>query len=809
MLKHYARIAARTLRKNKAYSFLNIFGLAIGIACAGLIFLWVEDEATFDSNHLKKDRVYVVKVNAKEDKGMFTHTSTPGPLARVIAALPGVETTCHTSDEKQPVMFRVGDKAMNASGTYAEPSVFNLFTLPFVEGNAANALTEPYSLVITESTAIKFFGTTRNVIGKTVRMDNKQDYAVTGVVEDLPPNSSLQFEWLAPFQVYLKSHAYLNDWNHFGLTTYVLLKPGTDPGALNKILLNPRYDFTTQKNESDVSSVHAFLFGMKDWRLYDQFDNGKPTGGGRIQYVHLFSMIAWIILFIACINFMNLATARSEKRAREVGVRKVLGAGKNSLVGQFLGEALFMTLLATFCAVIVMALTLPAFNGLVQKNLSLNLASPMHIGTLLLLTLVCGLAAGSYPSLYLSSFNPIFVLKGLKDKAGSAALIRKGLVVLQFTASIVLIIGTIIVYQQIQHVKDRNLGFNRNNLLQLDLQGNMQHDFQPIRQEFINTGMVENAALADHPALYGGNNTEGISWPGKDPASHIVISQRVASPEYMSTLGMHIREGQDFEATDSIDFDRLLASKGQNLPTFRILITTSMERLLGKGSAVGKVMNFNSPIGNIPMTVKGVVQDYVYGDMYGQADPVVFYCMPGATSYMYVRLRQGAAPEKALAVMEAILKKDNPGYPFTYTFVDDQFNNMFLSEMLISKLSRVFAVLAIVISCLGLFGLAAYTAERRIKEIGIRKVLGASSARITHLLSKDFLKLVLLSCVLAFPIAGWIMHNWLLEYAYRIDLHWWVFAAAGLLSVVIALVTVGFQAVRAAMANPVKSLRTE
>jgi putative ABC transport system permease protein len=808
MFKHFLGVTFRSLQKNKVFSFLNIFGLAIGLACAGLIFLWVEDELSWDSNEVNKNRIYQVRVNVAQDAGTWTHGSTPGPLGPSLASWPGVEATCRVQDET--ATFRIGERVIRASGVWAEPSAFTIFTIPFLQGNPGKPFTQLHSVVITESTARKFFGGDKDVVGRTVRMDDKQDYVVTGVVRDFRENATVHFEWMAPFEVYYRQNEYLSKWNNFSMATYVELKPGVDARAINRRLLDPKYDFTTQKVEQETSSVHIFLFGMKDWRLYDQFENGKPTGGGRIQYVRLFSTIAWIILFIACINFMNLATARSEKRAKEVGVRKVLGAGKASLVGQFLGEALLMSLLATAGAVLLMWVVLPAFNGLVGKDLILDLSDPVHLGALLALALFCGLIAGSYPSLYLSSFNPVFVLKGIRVKTGGAGLIRKGLVVLQFTVSIVLIIGTIVIYEQIQHVKDRNLGFNRNNLIQVPLQGDLLKNFGVIRQELLQTGKVENAALADHATLDGGNNTGGISWPGKSPDSKVTVSQRLVSPEYMSTMGMHIREGRDFGPADTINSQAVqtIVKSGGSLPVFPVLVTASMEKLMGKGSAVGKQMRQDGNF-SIKMLVKGVVDDYVYGDMYGQADPVVFFCIPGITSFMYIRLRPGAAPDQALAKTAAIFQRFNPGYPFDYTFVDDEFNNFFLSEMLISRLSRVFAGLAILISCLGLFGLAAFMAERRIKEIGIRKVLGASSGRITSLLSKDFLRLVLVSCVIAFPLAGVIMHNWLQGYAYRIGLQWWVFALAGVMAIGIALITVGSQALRAAMSNPTNALRSE
>src|SRR5664279_3383658 len=385
MFKNFLKTTFRNLSKNKGYSFLNIFGLAIGIACAAFIFLWVEDEINFDSTNVNKDRIYLVKTNNKVDDGVFTHSSTAGPMAPAMqATIPGIERTCRTTEAGTSFLFTIGDKAVNASGAYVEPSFFSMFTLPFTQGNAGNAFQQLHAIVLTEKTAKKFFGDEKRVIGKTVRMDNKQDYVISGVLKDLPENSTLQFEWLAPFKVWYDANPRATTWFNFGLTTYVELKPRVNAAAINRQLLNPFYDFTTQKVETDKSSVHVFLFGMNDWHLRDDFDNGKMTGSGRILYVHLFSIIAWIILFIACINFMNLATAGSERRSKEIGVRKVLGSGKKRLMVQFISEAILMSLLAAVVAIVLMTLLLPAFNSLVQKDLSLGLASPYHFIALLL-----------------------------------------------------------------------------------------------------------------------------------------------------------------------------------------------------------------------------------------------------------------------------------------------------------------------------------------------------------------------------------------------------------------------------------------
>jgi putative ABC transport system permease protein len=716
MFKNYFKTTIRNLWRNKTNSFLNIFGLAIGIACAGLIFLWVEDEVNFDKFNLKKDRLFYVRMNQKYDAYVFTHGSTPGVMAPAMKEeMPEIANTCRVTEGQTSLLFTIGDKSMYAGGMYTESSLFSMFTLPFVQGNPQNAFTQLHSIVLTEKTAKKFFGNTKNVVGKTVRADNKQDYIVTGVVKDLPANSSLQFEWLSPFEIWFQQSPWAHEWGNSCLSTYVELKPGTNPQSVNKQL----YSYIQKRAPASIS--HPFLFSMNDWHLYNEFENGKQTGGGQIEYVRLFSIIAWIILFIACINFMNLATARSEKRAREVGVRKVLGAGKKRLVIQFIGEAFFMAMLAAIVAVFVISLALPAFNTIVQKNLVLGLDIPSHITALLLITIICGLVAGSYPSFYLSSFNPVFVLKGLKLKTGSAAYIRKGLVVLQFTISIALIIGTIIIYQQIQHVKSRNLGFNKDNLLEISVHGDVANHFSAVKQDLINTGVVENAALSDHTTLYGGNNTDGISWAGKTAGSKVLISGRNVTPEFFATSRMKILEGRGLLEGDSVKTDG--SSKQINL-----VITQSLAKLMGKESPIGKIL-FNEGDPSTKLTVVGVVNDYVYGNMYGQPDPVAFMWLPAKyANVMYVRTNAESSTEQALAKIESVMRKNNPAYPFEYRFVDDQFNNMFLSEMLISKLSRLFAALAIIISCLGLFGLAAYTAERRTKEIGVRKVLGASVA---------------------------------------------------------------------------------
>jgi putative ABC transport system permease protein len=792
MIRNYIKTMWRSLAKSRTYSFLNIGGLAIGIACASLIFLWVEDEVNFDSVNTKKDNLYFVMENQQYDTYVFTEGSTPGLMAPAIKAeLPGVANTCRLSEGGSSLLFTQGDKSVFSSGQYADKEIFSMFTLPFVRGNAEHAFDQLHSVVITQKTAKKFFGEEKDVIGKTIRVDNKQDYVVTGVLKDLASNSSLQFEWLMPYKIYFDQYSYLKSWGNQSTGTYVELQPGVDPQTIDKQL----YGYI-QKREPKALG-HAFLFPMTDWHLYNDFKNGKETGGGQITYVHLFSIIAWFILFIACINFMNLATARSEKRAREVGVRKVLGAAKKLLVAQFIGEAIFMAAISAVFAVLIVALTLPAFNLLVQKQLALGLGNPVHILMLLALTLISGLLAGSYPSLYLSSFNPVAVLKGVKLKDSGAALIRKGLVVLQFSVSIILIISTIIVYQQIRHIKSRPLGYIKNNVVEMDMQGDMAKNYAAIKQDLLNTGFISDVALADHELIYGGNNTDDLTWEGKPPGSKILISQRYITPEFMQTMGLKIIDGRNLTMADTA-------------APIRLVVTEALAKMLtgGKGSAVGKTLHGQGD--TTRAVVVGVVNDYVYGDMYGKPDPVMFFSSaPKNTTTMFARFKPQNNIESVLTAMQRVMKKDNPAYPFDYRFTDTMFDNLFLSEALVSKLSRVFASLAILISCLGLFGLAAYTAERRTKEIGIRKVLGASVPGLAGLISKEFLQLVILSCAIAFPVAWWRISIWLKTYQYHIDINWWVFITAGTVALIIALLTVSFQSIKVALANPVKSLRSE
>ena len=785
MITNYFKTAFRNLWKNKTNGFLNVFGLAVGITCAGLIFLWVEDELNYNRHNEKKDQLYQVLENQPYEGKTYTFAATPGLLAQAMKEeLPGIRNTCRFTWE-QYTLFTLGEKAIYERGTYADSSVFTMFTIPLVQGKKENLFQQLHSLVISDKMAKKFFGEQKDVLGKTLKVDNKEDYVITGVFKDLPQNSTIRFEWLSPFKVYHDKNQWLDQWGNNGIQTFVELDKNADVTSLDQKL----HGYIKSKDTS--ASALPFLFSMNDWRLYSKFEEGKQAGG-RITYVRIFNIIAWIILLIACINFMNLATARSEKRAREVGVRKVLGAGKKTLIGQFIGESLIMSFLSLLIAVGIIYFVLPSFNTLVEKQLTIGFDNPLHILSLVLIGLICGLVAGSYPALYLSSFNPIWVFKGLNLKGSITTIVRKGLVVFQFFISIGLIICTIIIYNQINHIKSRDLGYNKENVIQTGLRGDMQSKFAVIKNQLLSSGYVENAAMSNLNQLYMGSSTSDFTWDGKDPSRKILVTQDFISPEYISTMGIRVLKGRDFYANAKQD-------------SLSVIINETYAKLIGKEDIVGTLLRRDS----VNYTIVGVVKDFVFDDMYGKIDPLIFLCYPEYFGYLYVRLKEKADVEKTVAKIETVVKANTPGYPFNYVFVDDEFDRQFKSEMLIGKLSRIFALLAIIITCLGLFGLAAYTAERRTKEIGVRKVLGASVAGITGLISKDFLKLVIISSVISFPVAWWLMHNWLQNYAYRVRISWWVFIVAAALATCIALFTVSFQAIKAALANPVKSLRTE
>ena len=624
-----------------------------------------------------------------------------------------------------------------------------------------------------------------------IKIDGKDNVIVTGVLEDIPELSSLKFDFLMSYDIWFKKNDWAKEWGNNGPRCVVLLKENTSVDKVNAKIKN----YIKTKNKD--SNVELFLQNYGESYLYSKWDNAKQAGG-RIEYVRTFSVVAIVILLIACINFMNLATARSLRRAREIGVRKVVGAGKRQLIAQFIGESMFVSFLAILISLLIVALILPSFNELTEKHLTIDLTNPSFLLILLGLTVFTGVISGSYPALFMSTLKPIVVLKGiLKFKAG-ATYFRKGLVVFQFALSIILILGMIVVYRQINFIHNKNLGFGKEDLLYIPLEGGLSKNYMAFREELQKKPGIKNVTSAQHNPLQVGSSTQGVRWPGKDTTQLILFSSNPINYDYIKTMGIQLIAGRDFDPSYSLD-------------TNNYLINEAAARKIGYKDPVGKELTMWGDKG----TIIGLMKDFHHNSLHVPIEPLILRLYKqswigdgGFWGHVIIRTEKGKTRE-ALASMETTFKKFNAGFPFKYYFTDDEIKNNYKAEHTVSKLSRYFAFLAIFISCLGLFGLVTFTAEQKTKEIGIRKVLGASVSGIVGMLSKDFLKLVLIATVIAFPVAWWMMHKWLLDFEYRIDIGWWVFVVAGITALLIALLTISFQSIKAAIANPVKSLRTE
>ena len=792
MFNNHLKIAWRNLWKNKGYSALNIFGLAIGITCASLILLWVEDEVNYNTIFPNQDQIYMVPTNQTFDGEVYTFYSTPGPLAQDLKdEIP--EITKSSTTWGGEILLSNGETGINRYGRYVNTDFLDIFSLTFLEGEMKSALSRPDGIVLTQETAFALFGLDKNVLNQTIKVDNKYTFTVTGVIKDLPNNVTFGFNWLLPFERFQLGEDDMSWTEYYGnnfADTFVELAPNSN---FEEVDAKVRGMIASKMVVENDTPNEAFLHSIKDWHLRSKFKEGKIVGG-RIKVVQSIAFIALIILVIACINFINLSTARSEKRANEVGVRKVLGSGKKGLVGQFMMEAVILAGIAALFSIMLLLVLLPSFNILVEKQLELRFFETSHLLPLLGITLVCGFLAGWYPALYLSSFRPSQVLKGTKKSQGNAAIIRKSLVITQFAVSIVFIISSIIVYQQLEHVKNRDVGYEKGSLINIPINGNMIDKFTAIKEDLIASDTAEDVGLTNTNMLSSGNNGSGLSWQGGVNTEEILVRFRYVSPNFFNTVGLELIDGHGFNNDSAVD-------------STNVIITHSFAKLMGKGSALGKTIIRN----DTEYHVIGVVKDYLYGDMYGngKTGPVMFYNYNDYATTMYVNPRPNLSRTDALESIESVLKKYNPAFPFEYHFEDDLFNLRFRNEELVGKLAKIFSGLAIIISCLGLFGLAAYTAEQRRKEIGVRKVLGASVSGIVELLSKDFIRLVLIALLIGGSIAWWIMQRWLESFAYRIEINGWVFAIAGLMAVFIALFTVSFQAIKAARVNPVKSLRTE
>jgi putative ABC transport system permease protein len=790
MLKNYLLVAWRNLKRNKVFSFINILGLALGIACSLLIILWVQDEKSMDSFHKNKKRLYTVFERQFYDGRVEGGYYTPGLLGQEMKRkIPGIELAADYTSYDDILTFQVGDKIMKETGSYASADFFSLFSFPIIRGTATDALKDPASISISRKMAKHFFGSPEAAMGRTIRCENKRDFKVTAVFEDFPQYSSIKFDFIGNWFYYLDENPWAKDWGNNGPATVILLRPDANPaGVADKIK-----KFLDGYNKEQDKTFHIEL-GMQRFDqqyLQGNFKNGELSGG-RIEYVNLFSIIAVFILLIACINFMNLTTARSVKRAKEIGIRKVAGAFRAVLIRQFIGEALLLSFLATLIALILATTLLPLFNSLTGKEITFPFSNLYFWLELLGLVIITGFISGSYPALFLSAFNPVTVLKGTLKFNTRSALFRKGLVVFQFVLSIVLIIGTIIISRQVQYIQHKNLGYNRENLIYLPLEGDLRDKYALFKEEALRMpGIISISRMTESPINIG-SNTGGVDWDGKDPNARPMFTQASVGYDFIKTMDIKMAMGRDFSkdyGTDSVGY----------------LINESALRKIGYKDPIGKRLTFWGKKG----TIVGVVKDFHFLSLRLPIEPLVLRLRDEESFGNILLKTEAGKTREILSGLEQLCKNLNPKFPFTYQFCEEEFKKLYKSEQVIDKLSNYFAFLAIFISCMGLLGLAMFTAEQRIKEIGIRKVLGASVSRLFVLLSREFLQLVFIALLIAIPLAWWAMENWLEDYSYRTEIEWWVFALAGLLAFLIALLTISFQAIKAAFANPVKSLRTE
>ncbi len=791
MIRNFFIVAFRNLGRNKIFATINILGLAIGMASAVLICLWIVDEIGFDRFHAKEDRLYMMyRHGGVGSENSYATTYTPKVLAPTLKSdYPDIEDVARWQNTN--FLMSVGDRHFNSPGNFTDSGFLRMFSFPAVEGNTKEALAGPTDIVITESFAKKLFGK-ESALGKQIKVDSVNLVTVKAVLKDLPDNSRFHFDYLLPWAYLHKLGWDDNYWEDNSITTFYTLKPGVSANVFNAKIRN----ILLQKTKGEKTPVTDILIGQAaaKWHLYSKFENGKEAGG-QITIVRLFIIIASFILLIACINFMNLSTARSEKRAKEVGIRKVVGAPKKILILQFLAESLLFSMIAGILALLIVQLSLSSFNLLVNKQLFIPYNSINFWIAAFGFVLFTGFLAGSYPAFYLSSFKPIKVLKGVLKTSMEGAFSRKFLVVLQFSFAIILIISTIVVVRQLIYAQERDSGYKRDHIVYCFMQGDIIKNYDLIRNELFNNGVITDVTRTSQPMTQHWSDTWGLEWPGSTAADLKTDFTYFSSDEgFVRTLGLKLVSGRDMNA--------------------HIYPTDSTGMLLNEKAV--KTMRLKDPIGAIVKVngsswhVVGVVKDYILESPYEPIAPIANIGPKDMGFYvMNMKLNPANSTSDNLKKAETIFKKYNPSYPFEYTFLDKDYEQKFANEKRTGKLAALFAGLTIFISCLGLFGLASFTAENRIREIGIRKVLGASVFGITQLLSRDFLKLVTISFLIASPVAWFAMNSWLQSYNYRIQITWWVFALTFLLSIAIALLTISFQSIKAAMTNPAKSLRSE
>ncbi len=792
MFRNYLKVALRNLKKYKFYSFINIVGLAIGMACCVLILLWVQDEISYDRFHEQGDNIYRVIVENHSTDQVYDQWQSPGPLAPALKKeFPEIIKSTRYFKNPNEVLIRYNDtKFMEAGLSMADPDLFKIFTFSFVRGEPRKALSDHMSIVITEEIAEKYFGS-EDPIGKTLNMSKELNFTVTGVIKKLPPNSHFRFDFLVPVEM-IKDNELgketLESWNIYFFETYILLQKGILFQGLNQKIYNYLKGRTVE-----ALKIFLHLQPLKSTHLYSSEIQPRMSAQGDIQYVYIFSIIALFILIIACINFMNLTTARHANRAQEVGLRKVVGANRTELLKQFFGESILLSFISLVLAAALVELFLPAFRSLTGKHLTMFYAGNIKIiFAVIAIALFTGFLSGIYPAIFLSSFQPVTIFRGSYKLRGGGSLFRKILVVIQFSFSILLIICTIVVSSQVNYMRNYELGFDKEYLIYIPMRGELGEKYESLKNELLKNPEIINVTAASNIPLRGASRSGPTDrWKGKKPDKSLPWKLISVSYDYAETLNLKMIQGKNFSKEFSSD-------------NSNAVINETAAKAIGTESPIGLQFTFWAD----EYTIMGVVEDYHYFPLNYEIRPLILAFKPEQYQYILFKIRSKNIPD-TLAYIERICKKFEPYYPVEYHFVDEAYDTLYRNERRLGNIFKYFALLAISISCLGLFGLASFVAEQRTKEIGIRKALGAPVGGIVLLLSKEFTKWVLLANIIAWPIAYYAMAKWLENFAYRMDIRLWIFVISGALAFIIAIITVIFQAAKAALANPVDALRYE
>jgi len=793
MIKNYLTIAWRNLVKNRASSFINIGGLAVGMAVAMLIGLWIWDELSFDKYHQNYDKIAIVMQSETANGDVSTGATISLPLDAALRKNYGSDFKhIALSSFPEQHVLNVGEKNVAYQGSFMGAEAPEMFTLKILAGKR-DGLKDQSSILISQSVATALFGSA-DAINKVVKLDNKDSFKISGVYEDLPANTTFHdVAFIGPWDYYINvpdNRRSPTDWGDNSLFMYVQVADNADMARVSAKIRDIKLNNMAAEDKKYKPAL--FLQPMSKWHLYSEFKNGVNVGGA-IQYVWLFGIIGIFVLLLACINFMNLSTARSEKRAKEVGIRKAIGSVRGQLIYQFYCESMLIAVLAFVASLVLIVLILPYFNEVADKQLSILWGNPAFWLAGIGFTLFTGLIAGSYPALYLSSFRPGKVLKGTFKTGRFAAMPRKVLVVLQFSVSVVLIIGTIVVFKQVQYARNRPIGYNRSGLVDIEVTNDDLHkNFTALSEDLIKCGAVSQIAESSSPTTGVNNNRGDLNWKGKDPSLSDYFGQVYVSMGYGKTVGWQFVDGRNF--------DRRFTSDSS-----AIVLNEAAVKYMGLKNPVGELIQ----VGKKSLTVIGVIKNMVMESPYDPVKQTIYRIGRGAYDHVLLRINPNSSAHDGLAKIAMVCKTYSPSVPFSYKFVDDEYARKFTTEQRVGSLASGFAVLAIFISCLGLFGMASFMAEQRTKEIGVRKVLGATVFGLWGLLSRDFVKLVLISLLIAIPTAYYFMNNWLQHYTYRAGLSWWIFAATAVGAILITLATVSYQSVKAAMMNPVKSLKTE